>query len=86
MLHDQTISHALDIFCKLSVQGTATEKDSASYADDQQKPSSARAVKVREPNCTRQWKEYNGWSRSDNTLPKLWHSYVLTLSLLEQES
>ena len=53
--------------------GEATEEDSASDADDQQKPLSvkakgqARAAKARGPNSTRQWKEYNQWSRSDNT-------------------
>ena len=53
--------------------GEATEEDSASDADDQQKPPSvtakgqARAAKARGPNRSRQWKEYNRWSRSDNT-------------------
>ena len=51
----------------------ATEEDSASDADEQQAPSSktakgqARAAKARGANRTRQWKEYNRWSRSDNT-------------------
>ena len=45
--------------------GEATEEDSASDADDQQKPPSvtakgqARAAKARGPNRSRQWKEYN---------------------------
>ena len=53
--------------------GEAMEEDSASDADDQQTPPSvtakgqARAAKARGPNSTRQWKEYNLLSHSDNT-------------------